>query len=223
MRTTLESGAFINTSQELNKANAAFRLSHPVDTGGRQPVHTFYGGAHLFRADASERLRALARRVLDEYAPDAATFAATLQLPAGPVADEVYARVTEKLSREAIEDYRIDFEDGYGVRADAEENRHAVAAAAETARGMATALLPPLIGLRIKAFTQELAVRSLRTLDLFLTALLDETHGGLPENCLDYFAQDHGAGATRSSGEVPGSLRRRGRPTGGKAALRDHD
>ncbi len=184
MRTTLESGAFINATQELSKANAAFQLSYPGDPGGRQPVHTFYGGAHLFRADASERLGALARRTLAEYAPDAAAFAAALQLPAGPVADEVYARVTEKLSREAIEDYRIDFEDGYGIRADAEEDRHAVAAAAETARGMATASLPPFIGLRIKAFTQELAGRSLRTLDLFLTALLDETHGVLPENFL---------------------------------------
>jgi citrate lyase beta subunit len=184
MRTTLESGAFINATQELSKANDAFQLSYPGDTGGRQPVHTFYGGAHLFRADVSEHLGALARRVLAEYAPDAAAFAAALQLSAGPVADEVYARVTEKLSREAIEDYRIDFEDGYGIRSDAEEDHHAVAAAAEIARGMSTASLPPFIGLRIKAFTQELAGRSLRTLDLFLTALLDETHGVLPETFL---------------------------------------
>src|SRR5215471_12944967 len=128
MKTTLESGAFINATPELSKANAAFRSSYPGDTGRRQPVHTFYGGAHLFRADATERLGALARRVLAEYAPDAAAFAAALELPAGPIADDVYGRVTEKLSREPIEDFRIDFEDGYGNRADAEEDRHAVAA-----------------------------------------------------------------------------------------------
>jgi citrate lyase beta subunit len=184
MKTTLESEAFINATQELNKANAAFRLSYPGDREGRQPVHTFYGGAHLFSADASERLGALARRALAEYAPDAAAFAAALELPTGPVADEVYARVTEKLSREPIEDFRIDFEDGYGNRADAEEDHHAVAAAAETARGMAAGSLPPFIGLRIKPLTQELGGRSLRTLDLFLTALLEEAHGVLPENLL---------------------------------------
>src|SRR5215472_5579733 len=130
MKTTLDSGAFINAAQELTKANAAFRWSYPGDSGRRQPVHTFYGGAHLFRADASERLGALAQRALAEYAPDAAAFAAALELPAGPAADEVYVRVTEKLSREPIEDFRIDFEDGYGNRTDAEEDHHAVAAAA---------------------------------------------------------------------------------------------
>src|SRR6516165_7135905 len=184
MKTTLDSRAFINATQELTKANDAFRLSYPGDSGRRQPVHTFYGGAHLFRADASERLGALARRALEEYAPDAATFAAALELPAGPAADEVYVRVTEKLSREPIEDFRIDFEDGYGNRTDAEEDHHAVAAAAEAARGMAAASLPPFIGLRIKPLTQQLGGRSLRTLDLFLTTLLEQAHGVLPQNFL---------------------------------------
>jgi len=33
--------------------------------------------------------------------------------------------VLEKLSREAVEDFRIDYEDGYGNRPDAEEDGHA--------------------------------------------------------------------------------------------------
>ena len=184
MKTTLESEVFIRATQELSKANAAFRLSYPGDAGRRQPVHTFYGGAHLFRADTSERLGALARRALADYAPDVGAFAAALELPGGPVADKVYALVKEKLSCEPIEDFRIDFEDGYGNRADAEEDHHAVTAAAEVARGMAAASLPPFVGLRIKPLTQELGVRGLRTLDLFLTALLEEAHGVLPENLL---------------------------------------
>ena len=184
MKTTLDSQAFINATLELSKANSAFQLSYPGDTGGRQPVHTFYGGAHLFRADTSERLGELARRTLAEYAPNAAAFAAALELPASSVADEVYARMTEKIAREPIEDFRIDFEDGYGNRADAEEDRHAVTAATEAARGMAAASLPPFIGLRIKPLTQELGGRGLRTLDLFLTILLEQTHGALPENFL---------------------------------------
>ncbi len=183
MKTTLEPRALIDATQELSKANAAFRSSYPTDAGRRQPVHTFYGGAHLFRADISERLGALARKALTDYAPDAGTFAAVLGLPAGP-AEQVYARVTDKLGREPVEDFRIDFEDGYGNRAHAEEDHHAVAAAVEVARGMAAASLPPFIGLRIKPLTEELCGRSLRTLDLFLTALLEETHGALPENLL---------------------------------------
>ena len=36
-------------------------------------------------------------------------------------------RMLAKLDREPVEDYRIDFEDGYGVRPDAEEDEHAKA------------------------------------------------------------------------------------------------
>ena len=38
---------------------------------------------------------------------------------------KVYARVQEKLQREPVEDFQIDFEDGYGNRPDAEEDHHA--------------------------------------------------------------------------------------------------
>ena len=43
---------------------------------------------------------------------------------------EIVARVLAKLAREPIEDLRIDFEDGYGVRDDAEEDAAARWAAA---------------------------------------------------------------------------------------------
>jgi citrate lyase beta subunit len=94
----------------------------------------------------------------------------------------VYARVLEKLQREPVEDYRIDFEDGYGNRSDAEEDQHAKLAAEEVARGMEAGSLPPFIGIRIKAFSQELRARSIRTLDIFLTALCEAARGRVPEN-----------------------------------------
>lgn len=94
----------------------------------------------------------------------------------------VYSRVQEKLRREAVEDFRIDFEDGYGIRPDAEEDGQAATAAIETARGMAAGTLPPFIGIRIKPFSEELRARSIRTLDIFLTTLLRETKGKLPQN-----------------------------------------
>jgi hypothetical protein len=92
----------------------------------------------------------------------------------------VYERVRAKLERDPVEDYRIDFEDGYGFRPDAEEDAHAAKNAAEMARGMKEGLLPAGIGLRVKPYTDELRSRSIRTLDLFLSTLLALTGGALP-------------------------------------------
>ena len=147
---------------------------------GRQPVHTVYGGAHLFRADTAPHFGTLALRALDEFAPDAETFARAILLAPDLDAEAVYARVRDKLQREPVEDYRLDFEDGYGIRADAEEDATADAAAAEVAAGLAGGTLPPFIGIRVKALSGELAGRALRTLERFLAALLDATGGALP-------------------------------------------
>src|SRR6185436_16795263 len=64
----------------LAQANRQFAAAYPGDPADRQPVHTVYGGAHLFRADLTQKLGAAARRTLDEYAPDAATFARAIGL-----------------------------------------------------------------------------------------------------------------------------------------------
>ena len=88
----------------------------------------------------------------------------------------------EKLQREPVEDFRIDFEDGYGNRPDDEEDGHAVSAAAETAEGSKNGTLPPFIGIRIKPFNEELRARSFRTLDIFVSTLVDLNKGHLPEN-----------------------------------------
>jgi hypothetical protein len=146
----------------------------------RQPVHTVYGGAHLFAADTARKLGELALRSLDAYAPNAGALAEAIGVRA-ELAPLVYERVREKLRREAVEDFRIDFEDGYGHRADAEEDAHAAAAAQQVAAGRAGGTLPPFIGIRIKPLSGELAARSLRTLDLFLTELLEATAGELPD------------------------------------------
>jgi citrate lyase beta subunit len=158
-----------------------FARQYPGASAARQPVHTVYGGAHLFRADSARRLGDLALRALAEYAPDGQTLASLLGLETA-LADVVWARVQEKLRREPVEDFRLDFEDGYGSRADAEEDGHAESAAAEVASGLAAATLPPFLGIRIKPFSAELAARSIRTLELFLTALARATGGVLPAN-----------------------------------------
>lgn len=94
----------------------------------------------------------------------------------------LYRRVLEKLRREPVEDFRIDFEDGFGNRPDEEEDSFAASSAGELAKGLEARTLPPFIGLRIKPFNEELRNRSIRTLDIFLTELLGRTGGKLPQN-----------------------------------------
>ena len=147
----------------------------------RQPIHTVYGGAHLFKADTAARLGATALRALDEHAPDAATLARVFDI-APSAAERVYVRVREKLQREAVEDFRLDFEDGYGNRPDTEEDGHAASAAVEVAAASARGAAPPFVGIRIKNLGEELRERALRTAHLFLDRLLTESGGTLPSN-----------------------------------------
>jgi citrate lyase beta subunit len=159
----------------LTRALARARTGETAD---RQPVHTVYGGAHLFRADTAPRLGARALEALDRYAPDAPTLASALGTDAH--AEAVCERVRAKLHRQPVEDFRIDFEDGYGVRPEAEEDEHAETAAREVARGMTQGTLPPFIGIRVKALTMETRARAVRTLRRFASTLLGTTGGVVP-------------------------------------------
>ena len=165
----------------LTLANHEFASTHPGESGRRQPVHTFYGGAHLFKSDGARRLGALAEKSLTDYAPDPATFALALGIEPW-FAETIYDRVLQKLQREPIEDIRLDFEDGYGIRSDEEEDATCDTAAEEVAKGLKESTLPPFIGIRIKPLNEEMKRRSLRTLDRFLNALFDRTGGLLPDN-----------------------------------------
>ena len=182
-RTSLEPNESEKITAALSEANRAFMRRYPGESNRRQAVHTVYGGGHLFKADSAQRLGAVALRSLQEYAPDAASLAEALGIGRdGDLARVVYDRIIEKLEREPVEDFRLDFEDGYGNRPDAEEDEHAVTAAAEVARGFKNGTLPPFIGIRIKPLNEDLRVRSVRTLDLFITALTSATNGELPPN-----------------------------------------
>ncbi|MEP6732086.1 MAG: phosphoenolpyruvate kinase [bacterium] len=167
--------------EALRAANVAFAARYPGEAGSRQPVHTVYGGAQLFGADAARKLGDVATRALQDYAPDAATLGKALGIEAHPALATIHARVAEKLQREPVEDFRIDFEDGYGNRPDVEEDGHAVAVAEALAVGMKNGSLPPFVGIRIKPLNEELRVRSIRTLEIVLTELMKRA-GALPEN-----------------------------------------
>lgn len=166
----------------LKEANTAFQKIYPGDRSERQPVHTLYGGAHLFKHDSARTLGERALEVLETYAPDHKIFGEVFGFNDPGFSKKIHDKVINKLKKEAIEDFRIDFEDGYGNRSNEEEDETAVAAAKEVAKGMRERSLSPFIGIRIKPFTEEMKERGLRTLDIFVSTLIKETNGKLPEN-----------------------------------------
>ncbi len=180
--TTLTPELLAPLRARLDAANHAFSQAYPGESARRQPVHTVYGGANLFKADLAKKMAGLALRHLAENAPDVETFAGAFGIADQDLAAKVFVRVKQKLDHEALEDFRIDFEDGYGNRPDAEEDGQAAIAAGETAKGMAAGTLPPFLGIRIKPLSEELATRALRTLDIFLTTLAPLTDKKLPDN-----------------------------------------
>lgn len=194
MKSSLTPGALESALHRLRQANTRFNETHPGESDKRQPVHTVYGGAHLFKAGTASKMGNAALVQLNAFASDAGEFANALGLTGSPPEEErgesavndfaqiIYDRVINKLKHEPVEDFRIDFEDGYGNRPDAEEDGHAVTAAREVAKGMKDASLPPFIGIRIKPLNEELKSRAVRTLDLFVTTLSEETNGALPAN-----------------------------------------
>lgn len=197
---------------DLQNANLAFQKIYPGDLPDRQPVHTVYGGANLFKSDTTKRMGQVALRSLINSAPDFTVLARVLELtghqdlptdekqikelelkldamtalqrksePAW-LAYAVYKKIIAKLEHEGVEDFRIDFEDGFGNRPDDEEDATAVTAATELAKGMKDNTISPFIGIRIKPFTEDLKQRGIRTLDIFLTTLLEKSGGKLPDN-----------------------------------------
>ena len=212
MKLSLQDSEKTSLLDQLGVANLRFQQIYPGDRPDRQPVHTVYGGANLFKADTCVRMGEIALNNLQTYAPNFVELARVLQLknhehlpgsekaiaaftarldaltpearkqePAW-LAYSVYNKIVQKLQREAVEDFRIDFEDGFGNRPDAEEDETAVRAAQAVAKGMAQGTLSPFIGIRIKPFTEDMKARGVRTLDIFLTTLLAETGGRLPNN-----------------------------------------
>ncbi|HWM84894.1 MAG TPA: hypothetical protein VNO33_03625 [Kofleriaceae bacterium] len=180
---TLSNAELNELLARLKGPNRLVAERYPLEPDRRQPVHTVYGGAHLFKSDSAPKLGAIALATLEEFGGDAAGFAEALGLGIPrDLAHSIHERVVAKLRREPVEDFRIDFEDGYGNRSDQEEDGHAAQAAQEAARGQAAGTLPPFCGIRIKPLSEELARRSLRTLDIFLTTLVREGRGQVPPN-----------------------------------------
>jgi citrate lyase beta subunit len=212
MKLSIQETAKEKLLDELKKANLKFQRTYPGDKPDRQPVHTVYGGANLFKSDTCIKMGEIALRSLQTYAPDFVSLAKLLKLEghehlphtqkeialltkkldkmseaerkteAAWLPYSVYNKIIQKLKTEAVEDFRIDFEDGFGNRPDDEEDATAVNAATELATGMKAKTVSPFIGIRIKPFTEDLKYRGVRTMDIFLSTLLEKTGGDLPDN-----------------------------------------
>jgi hypothetical protein len=167
------------TDDALRAANLAFARRYAGEAATRQPVHSVYGGAQLFSVDTVPKVGAVALRALDEYAPDPAILGEALGIGGHPALETIHRRVVEKLQREPVEDYRIDFEDGYGNRGDATEDADATRVGSAVAEAMSKGTLSPFIGIRIKPLNEEMRARSRRTLELVLTTIAERA-GSLP-------------------------------------------
>ncbi|KUL38165.1 aldolase [Streptomyces sp. NRRL F-4489] len=162
----------------LAEVDADLARRYPGDPGTRQPVHTVYVPGDAFAAGTIRSWGDQALAMLDEHAPDAGALAAVLGI-SDELAGPVYERVRAKLEREPVEDLRIDFEDGYGLRSDAEEDEAAARAAALVAAAYRDGTAAPYMGIRMKCMEAAVRDRGIRTLDIFLTGLMEA--GGLPE------------------------------------------
>ncbi len=176
--TTLPDAVRRGIDARLAPVDADLARRYPGDPGTRQPVHTVYLPADALTAGTARSWGEQALAALDAHAPDAAALAGVLGLP-DTLAGTVYDRVRAKLRREPVEDLRVDFEDGYGVRPDAEEDAHAARAARLLADAVASGQAPPYLGIRTKCLEAAVRERGIRTLDVFLTGLIDA--GGLPD------------------------------------------
>jgi citrate lyase beta subunit len=155
-----------------NRLASADALTSAHRQSFHQPVHVLYGGAHLFSEKTFEKVTNLAEQAFQYAAPDAR---ALNKLCAESWDDqgsrEIFHRAEKKISTSPLEDYRIDFEDGYGVRSDEEEDSHAISAAKTLAVVAGARLAPKNIGIRIKPLSTAGMRRALKTLALFVDGL----------------------------------------------------
>lgn len=128
--------------------------------------HVVYGGAHLFSRRTPQKLGELAIAAWEKISgsPD------DLRASFGERSAEVYARAEKKLRAQPVADIRIDFEDGYGVRSQEEEQRDVARTGEELAAILSASSQPGCaFGIRIRALRPGLSERALGVLDAFCT------------------------------------------------------
>ncbi|WP_067861572.1 DUF6986 family protein [Nocardia shimofusensis] len=187
----------------LEAVDAGLR-AHYRGPGERvQPIHTAYVPADQVTAETPATWGAAALALLDRHRDDLA------DLDTAGVLDAV----RERLRGDPIQDLRIDFEDGYGPRPDAEEDAAALAAGEILAHWASAAHGPRRFGIRTKGLGGLERRRALRTLELVFDGA-----GGVPPGFVVTVPKLRAAeqvsalvalceGLERGSGFAAGSLR----------------
>lgn len=176
MRTALPADVLGSVEAHLAPTDRLLATAYPGDDGSRQPVHTVYVPGDAYSPELPVEW---GRRALDAAAAAGGLEALAIDVGLTRVTAEVVPLVERKLASEPIEDLRLDFEDGYGDRGDDAEDADAVRAAERVAAAVGAPGAPPFIGIRFKSFEAATRARGIRTLDLFVSTLVE--HGGLPD------------------------------------------
>lgn len=185
----------------------ALEPAEPPAAFARQPVQKVVCGADRFRAHTARGMGEAALRSIDNNAPDFVSFARAMWLAGADtlyryddLAQElefelienaeniktenyaawfawtVYQRTIEKLHREPVEELQIDLIGN--SQTGREIDGAAVSAAGQMAAALSDGALPPFTCVSIPSLNEQAA----RTLDLFLTTLIEKTGGHLPAN-----------------------------------------
>lgn len=150
----------------LDAVDTELRTRYPGPDGRAQPIHVAYVPADRIAEDTPREWGAAAVELLDAQSRLLTELDAT-----GSLAD-----VRTRLDQDPIQDLRVDFEDGYGFRADDEEDKAAHEAGAVLAAWARRTDRPHSFGIRTKGLAAAERARTLRTLELVLTAM-----GEVPE------------------------------------------
>jgi citrate lyase beta subunit len=177
-RRALSDGFLSRLDATLASTDAFLAAAFPGDDGRRQPVHTVYVPADRFTPDLPQQWGRTALDLVQQQG--GIETVCRLAGLSDEHAAEVGPRVLAKLEGDPIEDLRLDFEDGYGTRADDQEDRDSVSAAQHVVAALESGQAPAWVGVRFKSFEAATRHRGVRTLDLFLGGLL-QAHGTLPE------------------------------------------
>lgn len=170
--TSLSQSTLARIDRMLAATDTLLDQGYPGDDGSRQPVHTVYVPADVFTAGLAADWGTRALESIEAQG-GVSRLAAVLGGSNRPDAAQIADRVEAKLRSEPIEDLRLDFEDGYGDRGDDVEDADAIGAAKAVAEAVASGLAPTFIGIRFKSFEEPTRARGLRTLDLFVTTLVE--------------------------------------------------
>ncbi|MER2220660.1 MAG: aldolase/citrate lyase family protein, partial [Rhodococcus sp. (in: high G+C Gram-positive bacteria)] len=150
----------------LDPVDERLAAQYPGNRDEIQPVHTIYVSAADATVDTPRLWGEQAIALLDSHA----------HVFADLDTENALADVRVQLGRKPVQDFRIDFEDGYGRRSDEEEDAAATSAGRTLAALSTDSAGPSWGGIRFKGLPAGERRRSIRTLELVLDAA-----GGVPD------------------------------------------